>query len=358
MAILWAESMDKFASNDIITDQVGWAGNTINPGSITGSAGRFGGNAYTANPDLGDQLRIPLSGAGMSGSTLIIGMAVRFGSDEVNVQGHSNFLNVFTAATGGSRHVSLGLTAAGGFILTPAGTTTANSQYSGPSVVYFGVWHWLECKFSLLDAGSFEVKVDGATVFSGSADLRDGTGDTSTISHLRLGGIRDGGVGATAMRYSDIIIADGSGSAPWNDFFGDLRIESKVPDADGATAAWTPLSSTNVSNIDDALGAYDDDTTYISSATVDQINDSSHANHVLTDVTTIHFVQMSALIRNDGATNARVRIKSGATVSETADITLSTAYQWRNLLALVDPNTSAAWTLANINAAEFGVKAR
>jgi hypothetical protein len=50
-------------------------------------------------------------------------------------------------------------------------------------------------------------------------------------------------------------------------------------------------------------------------------------------------------------------IKSGSTLGTTGtDVALGTNYQYLFCQSLTDPNTGAAWTLAAVNAAEFGVK--
>lgn len=357
MALIWVESMDKYSAsvdNDFFNDNFNWSGNTVSPGDMEAANGRFGGQDYRCQSRLSTaQVRIPL--AAMSGTTLVFAAAVRFGATETASDGVQGFLDCYTAATAGSQHFSLAFTPAGSFVMFPA---SGSAFYSDPNVVYHRVWHWLELKVSLLDAGSFELRIDGVNVLSGSGDFRDGTGNTSTLDSVRLSGADDAG-NDDSLLWGDIVILDGSGSAPYNDFLGDLRIENSVPNGDGATAAWTPLSGSNFQNIDEAISAYDDDTTYISSATVDQINLATHVDHVLTNVNSVKFAQLSALARNDGATNLRLRAVSNAVASESADITLvNGTYKWCNHIMTQDPNTAAAWTLAGINAAEWGVKAR
>lgn len=361
MALLWVESMDKYSNtsdNDIFNDNFNWTGDTVNPGDMEATSGRFGGQAYRCQSRTSPaDLRIPLSAAGMSGTTAVIAFAFRFGATATASDAVQGFLDCYDAATGGTQHFSLAMTPAGSFVMFPA---TGAAFYSAPNVFYHRVWHWLELKVSFLDAGSFELRIDGVAVLSGSGDFRAGTGNTSTIHSVRLTGSDDSG-NDDSMLYGDIVILDGSGSAPYNDFLGDLRIENTIPNADGAVANWTPLSSTNVSNIDDALAAYDGNTTYISSNTDEQVNLAAHVDHALTNVNTIKFAQLSVMAAKETAgKNVAPRVVSGATSVDGATITplVQPDYTWCNAIWTVDPNTSSAWTKANINAAEWGVKTK
>lgn len=57
-----------------------------------------------------------------------------------------------------------------------------------------------------------------------------------------------------------------------------------------------------------------------------------------------------------GARTATIRVKSGATSQDGATLALSTSFQNMNLWLPTDPNTSAAWTGAAINALQIGPK--
>ena len=58
------------------------------------------------------------------------------------------------------------------------------------------------------------------------------------------------------------------------------------------------------------------------------------------------------------AVSERFKGRSGAGALGTTgtDVALGTNYQYLFCQSLTDPNTGAAWTLAAVNAAEFGVK--
>jgi hypothetical protein len=56
-----------------------------------------------------------------------------------------------------------------------------------------------------------------------------------------------------------------------------------------------------------------------------------------------------------GSRTAAVQLKSGATTVASPTLTLTTSgWQWAWRMDLTDPNTSAAWTAAAVNAAQIG----
>jgi hypothetical protein len=67
-------------------------------------------------------------------------------------------------------------------------------------------------------------------------------------------------------------------------------------------------------------------------------------------VTTRGFIEKS----DAGARTGTVQLKSGATTVAAPTISLNTNFGWAWRTDVVDPNTSAAWTPANVNAAQIG----
>ncbi len=70
----------------------------------------------------------------------------------------------------------------------------------------------------------------------------------------------------------------------------------------------------------------------------------------------IHGVTTKVMSRKDnsGAKTMRVRLKSGATTSDSTTYALSTTYQYASRIDQVDPNTSAAWLASGIGALQIG----
>lgn len=355
MALILIEEYRRYAAvadvgtdNDDLTTQWSVDGSI----ALSASGGRFGEQALQVQATARQEL-IRLGSGVVSGSTLIVGFAMKWeGSQSGNVVSRTNLLICRTSAAANHWTIQIGQ---GGTVYILNAADTILQAY--PMAIQSGCWHYLEVKVSMLDSGTFNLKVDGELVVNGlSGDFRSGTGNTSTIEQLSF----RGNEGDTYL--SDIIVMDGSGST-FNDYKGDMRFEAAVPDADGGTTQWTPSASTNVSCIDDALGAYNDDTDYISEGTTDDINLASHGTISASNATSVFFAAVFALSRSDGAGDKIALVaESNAVVSAGADLALigttATAYRWRKGYFEQDPNTAAAWTIANINSAFFGVKKR
>lgn len=355
MALILIEEYRRYAAvadvgtdNDDLTTQWSVDGSV----ALSASGGRFGEQALQVQATARQEL-IRLGSGVVSGSTLIVGFALKWeGSQSGNVLSRTNLLICRTSAASNHWTIQIGQ---GGTIYILNAADTVVGVY--PMAIQAGCWHYLEAKVSMLDSGTFNLKVDGELVVSGlSGDFRSGTGNTSTIEQLSFRGNENN------TYLSDIIVMDGSG-ATFNDYKGDMRYECSVPDADGGTIQWTPSASTNVSCIDDALGAYNDDTDYISESTTDEDNLASHGTISGTNASSVYFAAVFALARSDGAGDKLALLaKSGATTSASPDLALigttSTAYRWRKGYFETDPNTAGAWSIANINSAEFGVRKR
>lgn len=100
----------------------------------------------------------------------------------------------------------------------------------------------------------------------------------------------------------------------------------------------------------------DADTTYISDATAGDKADFAHQALSLTG--SILAVAHVSYMRKDDAGTRQVQqiCLSNGTEEDSATISLGNTYQYYYDILEIDPHTSAAWTLANYNAATFGVK--
>jgi hypothetical protein len=123
----------------------------------------------------------------------------------------------------------------------------------------------------------------------------------------------------------------------------------------GHSVQWTPLASTNVSQIDETL--VDNDTSYNLSATVGQIDTFNPKN--LGTTTPILAVQTVITARKDdvGARSISADIYDGSTdhINATAHGLLSSYTGFFDIYE-TDPSTSAQWTQAGFNARQFGYK--
>lgn len=350
MALLVIEPYHRYAAiADLGTDNdnvsAAWVIDT-GGSALDATGGRFSAKTleFTRQGDA-QTIRLPT----VTGSTIIVAGAVKFDPSGSTAASVSTILRV-TASTGATGiHAGISVTAGGNlYIFRNGGSVLVGSVQAA---LQHDTWHYLEVKVDCSNSGSLTIKVDGVQVFTVSAT--DFLHSTTDISAVMLSGNHDN------FWWEDVVIMDGSGST-FNDFMGDMRFESTVPDADGATVDWTPSAGSNFQCIDDTLGAYNDDTDYISSSTTDQDNYASHSAISASGASTIHFAGLFALARADAAGDKlALHVDSGGTINRGADQALiNGTYRWRKQVWETDPNTSSAWTVSNINAATFGVRKR
>lgn len=350
MALLYCEHLLKYADDpDIGTDNVNWTWNN-GAGSIASAAGRFGDNALLWSTD-GSYWVIPWA-AVTSSDTLIINMAIKLQLNNVATPAGKQSLIRLSTATAGNTHFSVVACGRGGGIgIYGPGDTLLTGGFSNARLRN-DVWHMLEFKIKMNDgSGTISLKLDGIEHYNlTSLDTRFGSGGAMT--NLRLGGVE-------ATMYMDhVIIMDDTGST-FNNHIGDVRLESKLPDADGGLTQWTASAGSLFQCVDDAIGAYDDDSTYISETTNNEEATFSFGSFTLSNVSTIHGVWSAALARTDGTDSLGIIAvnPTGGTKTAITSVSLSSAYTWRGGSFPLDPNTGAAWAnAAAINTAEFGVR--
>lgn len=360
MALLFIDSFDHYATADLFekwtTGGNGGTGDAVL--SIGSGGGRrstnslriltaTGGNRYchatkTLSPVdpttciAGCAIRVP---AGVIGASSIQVMGLKDGATtQVGLRVNPDLtLSVFRGTHGSSPTV-LGTTSA---------TLTAGS---------FGFIEW-----SVLihpSAGTTTVRLNGAAALTLTGQNTRSTaasqwtsfvlGMDSIAANSYLGSPQN-------IDHDDIYIVDASGAAPWNAFLGDCRVDARLPTGAGATTAWTPSTGSNWQNVDDA--APDDDTTYNSSATVAQ-TDTFVVQDAPVVGATIYGVQHCVSLKKSDAGTCTVApvVRHSSTDYPRAAIAPGTSYAYGLVIDQVNPGTSAQWTEAGFNAAEFGYK--
>lgn len=142
------------------------------------------------------------------------------------------------------------------------------------------------------------------------------------------------------------------GSAPtWNGTLGGTTTDNAGANQViwtniGTVAHWKLVNETDP----------DSDSSYVQSNTV---NDIERYTYPAISGANIAAVLIQAFARKDdgGFRTIQGAIKSGGTLGTTGtDVAPGSNYAYLMLQSLTDPNTGSAWTLAAVNAAEFGVK--
>ena len=213
-------------------------------------------------------------------------------------------------------------------------------------------FHYIEFKVFINNStGSFELKLDEESILSGTGlDTRNNDAEANEIKHIRFNQI-SGAVNDTW--YDDLYICDTTGSNN-NDFLGDCQVTTVFPKADGALEDWAlQVGSDSFAMVDD--NPPDDDSTYVES------NTSGHKDSFdmvdVSSMTTILGVQLTEYAKfvSGSASIKHLARVGGANYLGSAK-TLESVYDFHTHVYEDDPDISSEWTIAGLNAAEFGME--
>lgn len=226
---------------------------------------------------------------------------------------------------------------------TPLGTTSVGISQ--------GVASFFELKVTLGDGitGSADIELDGENVLHLSGI--DTTNGGTTWDEFRWGNLGitgAGGVQTCLIYIDDFHLLDGSGGVD-DDFWGNAPITAYRMNANGARSQWTPLASTNVSQIDEVLA--DGDTSYNSSATLNAVDAFASEN-----VVTAAPIKGAQLVVEARTASGSASVKLGYAIGGTDylgdALTLSSSYAFKCAPVSRNPATGAVWASAVLNAAE------
>lgn len=253
--------------------------------------------------------------------------------------------------TGGNDHVTLTLLATGALRLSSsAGSVT--SAYT----MAVGEWARVDLIANVAESpdGWAECWVNGVKVCEQAGDTRNNN-EAGAIGSAILG---LGPTNGTRVTIDDVYVTDGTGPAPYNGRIGDVRIETIVPTGNGSKSQFVGSDGNSVDNYQlvDEMPASSTD--YVTSA-----NAGDQDLYAMGDLSiptgVVHAVQVHYLASktDSGAASLIPLTKLGATVHKDANLGLGlTPVYAASSIRTVDPD-GAAWTVAKVNAAEFGVEA-
>jgi len=218
----------------------------------------------------------------------------------------------------------------------------------GATVLSVNTWYRIDTKVTTgTPTSAYELKINGTSELSGNADL----------TNVNCGSIFFGDViGSNPAEnvdffYDDIVIDDAAYQT------GDVEVKSILPITNGSTMSWangTGASDyTQVNELPPAVAEYVQSPT-TGNPNIALFDMQSCATKSITG--TIKALEVVTLTReNTSVTSATfLRIKSGASATDTATFNGTTTASSRGLLTLVDPATATAWTTGGIDAMEMG----
>ena len=184
-------------------------------------------------------------------------------------------------------------------------------------------------------------------------DSRGRGGPTGATTNLGILPFRAISIGGNVDIIDDLYILDGSGSAPWNDFLGDVEIGVIRPNGVGDQDDFTPSgAATNWEAIDDTTP--DDDTTHNAGASVGmkdlvQMEDVSLTSGIFG----AQFL-VSAKRSNDGLASMVPILKQSGVEYPGTEWALGNTYHYRLREIYENSPGGAAWTPTILNAIQAG----
>ena len=209
-------------------------------------------------------------------------------------------------------------------------------------------WHWIEVKVGLGTGaadGSIEVKINDVTVIGPVASIDTNTGNS--LAYILFNG------SAGDTRYDDVFIMDGTGTG-MNDFLGDMRIDTMIPNSDGTTTNWTASAGSDYQCVDDTPNAANDDTDYVyaTAANTTELQMSNFGDNP----TSVECVQIRARGNKTDAGDRtyRINLLSGGSQGDGTTLGFTVGYCWRrNGVFSRNPNGNAVWTKNTVNAIQL-----
>jgi len=266
------------------------------------------------------------------------------------------FVQLFDS--GGISHLSFYLKATDDVIQVKRGRSDG-TWLAGGGVVPFNVWSCIEIRALIADApnGRVVVKLDGGTVIDFTGDTR--LAGTAEVYVARYGynSYYAGVSGSSLFCYMDDLAINDTDGAVNNSWCGRAGLRPVIPTGVGNASGWTPLvGPANWQDVDEQPP--DDVTTYVHSDVLNTV-DTYVASDIVPDGTVN---AVCAWIRGQldavGTGNVAPMWRIAAANYAGSDLPLDASWKYVHQIYETSPATGVAFTKAEINAAEIGIKVR
>lgn len=295
---------------------------TGSTGPLTvGANGRDGAQACTVGD--GARLRLPTNS---TDATLFAGISYYPTSSISSGRSVLDFMNIADAAhcrlTIDSSRILRVLNAAGATVYTHSEALTLNT------------WYFIELGVVINSTtGRAILRINATEVYDSGATLNTQSGASAVATYIQTGD------GFITHVVDAMYVNDSTGSLDTS-FWG-IFVVGVANVAANDSVAFTPLSSTNVSNIDDG-NTPDDDTTYNSSDTVGHRDLFTVSGYTAPEGTILSVAVRSLMRAEDvGPRGARAVLRSSSTDALGTAVALTTSYAEAPVYASTDPATSA-----------------
>jgi len=232
-------------------------------------------------------------------------------------------------------------------------TSTATLVATGDIAIQASTWYVIEVHVKIDDTtGALDVRVDGVDDAAFAGDTKPGA--ETTFNTLRYHG------GSNTSYYDDLAMNDTAGGAD-NSWCGDGKIILLKPNANGDVSGLTGSDADSTDNyllVDDF--PHDTDTTYTEGSVTDDYDSYNLAASGLTSVSILRvFAECRARDTvAEGGTMA-LMLETNATEYTGSDQALLTSYLgYTGTQYTTNPQSAAAWSVAELDALQVGFKVR
>lgn len=328
--ILFLDSVEHYST---ITDKYEGVSGTV---TVSTSANRSGTKGLLCNQNNYAKKSIANT------ASLIVGCAFRFPTTATSI---------ISFGDSGTRQFNIGVDVNGKVFACKAGYGT-NLGLSTNPIPGWGLnqWHYAEVKTTFsATVGTIEIRIDGLVVLTLTSQNNINTAN-AYANQVWFGDVHNLG----AVHIDDVYICDTTGTYN-NTYLGDVKVTCLVPNGAGAFTQFTNVGgANNFSSVKEL--PYDDDTTYVTDGTVGDRDSYAFADITLTG--NIWGIMVWARARKDDAGTRQLAVSARSSGTDLFGSTFSVAssYAYYGTLYETDPNTSLPWTVAGLNAAEFGIK--
>lgn len=358
MAFLFCDSFDHYQQSDMpkkwdvlsgtLGTHMGLTQDLTAPG---------GGNAYyvaaiNANSWINRQLATTTTGY----STMIVGTWF-----QVTAFGQNSTTNAILSISddgGTTIQCSVGFTAAGRIGVYRGGATSGTLLGTlSTNVLQMNTWYHIEMKATIHNTtGQYEVRVNGSSVGwvpQSAANQNTRNGSVNQGSGLAIYAQPN----QNSMKFKSPYALDTSGTVG-NDFIGPCRVAILRPGAAGTTTNFNGMGGSNYAAVDEQY--MDWDYTFTQATSVSSID--TYVTDDVPSATTASIIGLQHVIackQEPGAARTFggvTRIGSTNYVATSQWINAPTSWMFMCQPMPLSPATSAQWTVAEVNAAEFGYK--
>lgn len=352
MALIFHDSFDHFVTALVGAKTWSFAEIGASPGDRGVTIGAYGRNSTN-----GLRSRLVWDGGthhptadlvfASSGTTAIVGFAFKVNSALPAVE-----IAVCALWFSGVQNISVTMDTSG-YLKVRRGDYSGTVLGTASTPISHSVFYFLELKVVFHDTtGTWELRVDSVNKTSGTGADTIASG-TAGFNRLQIG-LRHASGENRSADFDDVYVCDGSGGSE-NDFLGDHRTFMQLPSTgNGTHTDFTPSTGSDHGALVDEVSPGSD---YVESGTVGHQDSFNYAALGITGTVKCVTQPIYARAAVGGVRNLAAIVRIGGTtyVHATPQV-LGGDYAFYRFTWLLNPATAAAWTVSDIDGAEFGAK--